>query len=43
MVEELLERLDIVFLRLINRGEPTGHRLDALAVAGQQQASAVVA
>lgn len=29
--------LDVVLLRLINRGEPTGHRLDALAITIEQE------
>jgi hypothetical protein len=37
LVDELLERLDVVLLRLINRGEPTGHRLDALAIPVEQE------
>jgi hypothetical protein len=37
LVDELLERLDVVLLRLINRGEPTGLRLDTFAITVEQE------
>ena len=37
LVDELLERLDVVLLRLIDRGEPISHRLDALAITVEQE------
>jgi hypothetical protein len=37
LVDELLERLELVFLRLMNHVEPTGHRLDAFAITVDQQ------
>jgi len=37
LVDELPERLDVVLLRRIDRGEPTGHRLDALAITVEHQ------
>jgi len=40
-LDELLERLDVVLLRLIDGGQPLGHRLDALLLAIEQKAAKV--
>ena len=41
LVDELLERLDVVLLRLIDGAQPLGHRLDALPLTVEQKAAKV--